>query len=101
MGRWAQRQRGGGGITPLNRMIEARISGLAEITVTYLAAINAAALDVDSFITLPGTFDCTGIAAFTTRQIKLTFTDAVTAQTSLSYSGSTPGIQTPQTILLI
>ena len=88
----------GGGITPLNRMIAASLFAADTVDVEYAAAVSAATFNPAAFESTPSTLVADSIQQLATRRIRLTFTDDVNLDTNLVYSGTTPGITTPQTI---
>ena len=98
MGHASQRRRSGGGITPLNHILQATIAGADSANIEYAAPVDASQLIPSSFTSnLSGE---TGISAnnVATRRIILSFTGSIVTDTELLYEGATPGIVTPQTI---
>jgi len=100
MGRWAQRSRGGGGITPLNAILKAFIFDADVEDLTYQHNVDASTLVPAAFVSNPSTRNPTTIAQVTPRKVRLQYPDAIDADTTVTYSGATGGIRTPQTIAI-
>lgn len=100
MGRWAQRSRAGGGVTPLNFMISGRRADNFNWRITYASAVDAAALSPAAFTTNAGGVTTSLITQIGTREINIIWDDTTTGEVSVTYNGVTPGIQTPQTLVV-
>lgn len=98
MGRWSQRRLAGGGITPLNHIIDANNLGGFNATAEYQSNVNAAVFNGDEFLSQPSGTVSNLVVQTSTRTVTITFDDPMGADTSLAYSGTVPGILTPQTI---
>ena len=98
MGRWSQRKRRGGGVNELNYITHIQDVGGDSATFDYRFAINGPLLNAASFESNPSAAVGISIIQNTPTQIVITFNDPIAGDTSVTYSGSTPGIRTPQTI---
>jgi len=101
MGRWAHRKRTGGGFPLQNFIIDATISNgpNGEGAFAYQFAIDAFAFDMATFESAPS--GAVGQIAFQLgpRLLGIVFDGPITGDTSVTYTGSTPGFTTPQTIV--
>lgn len=101
MGRWAQRRRAGGGpnLDVEISMISAETGGsLEEILITYSSDVTAGNFDAGDFTSLPSNETGDNLAQGGSDQLIVAFLNPVDTDTSLNYAGSSPGIQSPQTI---
>lgn len=98
MGRWAQRRRGGGGIRDINKMIAAEVTAPDTELVTYAYAVSASALDATTFHSQPSNEEGIDVFQNGANGIRIVYGNDVSLDTFLSYTGSTPGILTPQQI---
>lgn len=106
MGRWAQRRRTGGGPAALTPSTLGQLV-LAERdadTVSVHAVWSAPVTDTDfvgsDFETLPGNITIATITQDGANGLLLEFVAPVTLEATLSYTGSAPGIITPDSIAL-
>lgn len=96
MGRWAQRHRSGGGYS-LNFIVVALIDGDDSIEVDYLKAVTAANFD-------PADFDYgesgspVSVTQLDTLKLRLTFSENIDSAQTLTFTGVSPNILSPQTI---
>lgn len=100
MGRWAQRRRGGGGPNPLNQIISASIQGPVLIEAVYAAPVDGAGFDVAVFESDPSAEQSSSYSIGPSTTLQIFFDFSVIGDTSLTYSGTTPGILSPQTVPL-
>lgn len=100
MGRWAQRSRAGGGVTPLNAMQSGRRVDNFNWRITYAAAIDAAELAAGQFISDPSGVTVSSITQIGPREVAIQWDDTTTAETGIEYTGDTPGVLTPQTLIV-
>jgi hypothetical protein len=98
MGRWAQRTRGGGGINALNQITFVVQSAIAKEEISYEHAVDASQLVAAEFTSNPSGETGVSMIQSSPTVIEVTFTSDVGGDTELVYTGSTPGIQTPQTV---
>lgn len=81
-------------------MIIAQKGGGDIEVVTYNAAIDATSFAFTDFLTLPANEFPTGIAQDGPEGLQLQYSSDISSDATLTYSGDTPGIVTPQTIAL-
>jgi hypothetical protein len=98
MGRWAQRTRSGGGITPLNFITTALAGGGVTIIINYSRPVDGSQLDQSAFTAEPEGEVANNLTQFDEHGIELQFPDDIAPGGTLVYDGSTPGILTPQTV---
>jgi len=98
MGHASQRRRSGGGVTPLNHIVDAIIAGADSANLEYASPIDASQLDPSSFVSNPSSETGNSANNVAPRRIIITFSGPVVTDTELLYEGETPGIVTPQTI---
>lgn len=98
MGRWAQRTRGGGGVTPLNLIVYVKQTGDFTQAITYQRPISRAALNPTAFQSQPTGELSTGLVQDSPRQVTATFDVETIGDVTLTYTGTTPGVLTPQTV---
>lgn len=98
MGRWSQRRLAGGGVTPLNEIITAHISAPTKIDLTYSAAISASSISGGNFVSNPSSEQDISILQLGTRSVRLTMSGNIEADTTIDWTGATPGVLTPQTV---
>lgn len=103
MGRWSQRRRAGGGppsFTAENRIIEAVLTSIDVLDLTYAATVDASVFNLANFTTLPGG---TNPATFTTldaTHFQLNFGVDISSDTTLEYDGVIPGFESPQDVTI-
>ncbi len=100
MGRWAQRQRGGGGTALINSVVLATFVDGNHIRVTYASSVLATALSPGSFIYNPDADPFTAIAQFSPNALTLTYPAGLTAGETVTYSSPLAGFRSPQTFLI-
>lgn len=71
-----------------------------ELAVTYSGNIDATTFTASDFEADPGNESANAVFQATDNSIGLTFAIDISGATTLTYSGSAPGIQSPQTIAL-
>lgn len=99
MGRWAQRKRTGGGAPVLNYMVDA-VKGTDFLsTAEYQNAVDATQLDDVTFVSTPSATPGLAVDQNGTHEIVITWDANTAGDTGITYTGVTPGIVTPQTIL--
>lgn len=98
MGRWSQSRRSGGGVVTLNEMVEGLIDDSTTLTVVYLLPVTAAQFSPSDFNSSPGSATCTQVNQQSVNELQLVWSGSILSDTSLTYSGDTPGVRTPQTI---
>lgn len=81
-------------------MTNATVTGRATQDVTYNWPVAAASLTADAFTSNPSGEPASEALNEFANVITLFFGGDVSADTSLTYTGSTPGLLTPQTIPL-
>jgi hypothetical protein len=79
-------------------MIQARRVSLTEVKIDYSAAIDAFGFTAADFVSSPSDLHADFRFEIEPRQLGLVFPDDVTADATITYSGSLPGITHPQTI---
>lgn len=100
MGRWAQRTRGSGSISPLISMQNVSIQGSGQdaIFVVYNGAPNAGTFNAADFSTDgPGAVGI-AVSQLTINSIRVDLDMAATGATNFTYSGTLPSVVHPQTI---
>lgn len=100
MGRWAQRTRGGGGINALNHITSARYGAIEIRRLTYREAVDATQLDATKFASGPSGITGIGITQIDPHTIDVEMSSDIGTDTSVTYTGTTPGVQTPQTVTI-
>lgn len=101
MGRWAQRRRGAGGGGTAETFIVITTNhkdSFTQSTVTYSANVNSGDFAAADFVANPFGGSVTGVAQGASNQLVLTWDD-IENETSLTFSGLVPNIETPQTVL--
>jgi len=98
MGQWSHRRRRGGGASPLNFIIDARIISPTFSQATYLYPVDANSFDPNTFSSEPSHSQVDVLDQLDTRTIEFQWLDNIAADATLFYFGATPGIVTPQTI---
>jgi len=99
MGRWAQRKRAGGGGESLNYITNVHsVPGIDTLQVTYHAPVDPDALDPAAFQSIPSASFGQGKAPNSETQVEIFYGDDISADTTLDYDGTTPGLLTPQTV---
>jgi len=97
VGRWAQRQRTGGGFS-LNFITRAEITGSDTVIVTYISGLNIDALTPGMFESFGSTSIADTISPAGINQIMLSFPSPTDSDVLLSYGGVVPSILGPQSI---
>lgn len=99
MGRWAQRTRGGGSVTTPNQIISAVISGSGQdqVELTYLYNITAIILTGADFTSNASGEVGQSVAQNLPNSVLVQFLVDLTGDTSITYSGTVPGLLHPQT----
>lgn len=105
MGRWSQRRHAGGGPPlpmsgPLAEMIEATGGGPGKLNLTYDTDVDGPSFIAGDFVTAPLGLIATSIDVIGPVNIHLHFVGSPGDELSLTYSGSVPGVLTPQTIAI-
>jgi len=98
MGRWAQRRRTGGGPpagAALITITEAEVTDTTEILVSFSANVNAGDFDPTDFTTQPSNATGTVFGAAGANYINTYFDHDITADTTITYNGTAPGVQSP------
>ena len=98
MGRWAQRQRGGGGGAGTNFIVSAHKSGVDTVEVTYQQAIAIGNLIADTFVSDPSNEVGTVLTQVSAKVIEVDFDINISTDTTLSYVGENPNVKHPQTV---
>lgn len=80
-------------------MLSAKLGTFAdEIDVTYLRSMSATDLSAAAFEALPNGNLGDSIVQVSAREVTIAFGIDVTTNTTLEYTGTTPGVLTPQTV---
>jgi len=100
MGRWAQRSRGGGGISTPIEMIDVSIQGSGQdaIFVDYSGGVNANVFDPADFSSSPSGAVGVAVSQNSIRQLRVDLDMTALGDTDFTYSGTLPSIVHPQTI---
>jgi len=98
MGRWSQAKRASGPVTLINFITEAVDNTTLLIDLTYQSSVAAGSFAAASFVSNPSAFVAQTVAQVSSRVIRISFLGSIAADTSLTYSGTVPGILTPQTV---
>lgn len=101
MGRWAQRERAGGGATPASSPISITLAvydAFFSVTLTYSADINVADFAAADFISQPSGINPIIVAQGTSSELVLTLDAGSLGDTSIDYAGAAPNVLTPQSI---
>jgi len=99
MGRWAQRRRSGGSpSTPNNEILTAAITQSNVATLTYARVMDAGDLTASDFESNDSEETGTGFVQVSSNVVDLAFTGSIGADSSVTYTGTTPGFRTPQTV---
>jgi hypothetical protein len=97
MGRWAQRTRGGGGINAINYIVGLGAASSGSMYVQYANAIDASQLLMGDFFFNPTGEFADSLVQLDSHRIEVTIAGLINSENEVIYTGSTPGIQTPQT----
>jgi len=95
MGRWAQRSRRGGGPHLENFIVGARLVGSLSLRVYYAKDVDASQLVANTFESLPSGESGDFTQQVAPREVEVVLVGDATGDTSMIYTGTTPGIQTP------
>lgn len=98
MGRWAQRNRAGGG-NSINFLMSAMQSGTDTADARFLLPVSVSDFNATDFI-LVGVANCTMIAQADSHTLRCTFDDDVTPGDQFRYAGDTPGVISPTEVLV-
>lgn len=98
MGRWAQRRRTGGGPSILNYITDAVQQTATTIILTYAYPIDATELIPVDFESSPSGAIGDTITQLTNDTIQLDLDASSAGDDEIQYSGSTPGVRTPQQV---
>lgn len=99
MGRWAQRQRGGGGRgVVLTEMAAADLATESLVDVGYTAPIDVADFSPADFQSMPSATVGFNISQINPSVLEIDFSSDVSTDTSIEYSGTAPQVLSPQTI---
>lgn len=100
MGRWAQRQRSGGGVNQPITIINVQRVGTLQLHVTFSKPV-----DYNNFLTSAFTVEPLGIqqdavGPVSADTIGLLYGTNITAQTEVTFTGSVANVVSPQTVPL-
>lgn len=95
MGRWAQRTRAGGGKSGLTVLVYAHKIPTDTITVAWSDVVKAATFSPSNFASAPSNITCTDIAQTAPNRLSLQMDDDISAETSINYIGTAPGVKSP------
>jgi hypothetical protein len=98
MGQWATRRRRGGGPLTLNYITRAQKAGGIQILLTYANDVSAAAVQSEQFESTPSGQTQVTVDQPTIRTLSLNMNGDVSADTTVTYSGTVQGFLTPQSI---
>jgi hypothetical protein len=102
MGRWAQRRRNGGGPPPPGAelvSIEAAVIDDSEtVIVTYDSSVTATGFDAAAFESEPSGETGVSVSQLSANELTLNMSGSVTGDATLVYTGTKPGITTPQSV---
>ena len=96
MGRRAQAKRVSTGTQPENYFHAAFLTPPQTVQLQYAYAIDAASLSAPAFLSNPSGQQGESILQVNTTTIDITLVDDATGDDEIQYSGTTPGIMTPQ-----
>jgi hypothetical protein len=103
MGRWAQRRIRGGGTNPAATLIEISTAASDDdsiVIATYTGSIDATNFANGDFTSQPSGAASVAILQDSPNSLEIDFNPAtITGDTFIQYSGTTPGVLTPQTVL--
>lgn len=101
MGRWAQRRRAGGGpSTAPTQIILAQLSGTDFVELTYNRTVNVADFSELNFTTNTAV-TAVGVGQTATNKLIVDFGEDISGAGSLTYTGTTPAVISPQTIAIV
>lgn len=100
MGRWAQRQRAGGGPPQLNLIIDALDLGADVVRISYRFPIDASELLVADFSAEPTGVPMQNLTQETPTTITIEGTAPISGENAILYLGTYPGLETPQQVPL-
>lgn len=98
MGRWAQRQRTGGGINTPVFIVSAEVFDAHTILLRYNRNIEDFDWQSNMFDTFPGGHIPLGPVATEPDLLELDFSPDISGQTKINFTGSLPNVLTPQTL---
>lgn len=81
-------------------MTSAEVLGPNDIGAVYSANIDATDFNAADFETLPSNFGATAVSQGDANILNVSFGDNISAETSLHYTGATPGVLSPQEVPL-
>jgi len=99
MGRWAQARRRGGGPPILNYITRAQPVAADRVRLHYRSIVSETDFTPTDFTSEPAGTPGDAIVQVGPTLLDLTLLGTVGADTELLYSGATPGVVTPQTVL--
>lgn len=100
MGRWAQRQRGGGGINTPLFMLTAAENDVDEVLVTFSGPVVAAAFTGFPFTSNPSGFNSNSVTQSGTDTLLVGLSGDITTDTTFTYNGSVANTAFPATVTL-
>jgi hypothetical protein len=98
MGRWAQRQRGGGGINQPIAILSATIADSTHAHAQFSRAVVAAEFNGFFFQSDPSSEVGQSVSQISAQVLEIEFAGDITSDTDLIYSGSVANVITPQTV---
>lgn len=100
MGRWAQRQRQGGTVPPINYMVSAQIggSGQDQVTVQFSRPVSALVFNPASFQSLTSGEVANSVVQAGAYGILVTFSASLAGDAQLQYGAALTGFNFPQVI---
>lgn len=100
MGRWAQRQRAGGGPPiggPLAEIVSANILTVNEIAVAWAVDVDPGDLTATDFTSNPSGEVADSMFPLSSTSFQVQFLLAIDTDASVTYTGSAPGLKSPDT----
>lgn len=99
MGRWSQRRKRGGGVPLVNFMTAIQFVDNFNTLATYQYPIAANSLSPAAFLSDPSGAGTSLITQVDQRTVNIVWDDTTAGDTTVTYSGTTPQVQSPQVIL--
>lgn len=100
MGRWAQRQRTGGGINTPIQIVSVDREGAYTLRLHYNRDINDVPFDPTMFSTFPGAEIADTVGVDSETDLEVTFLHSVAGDTKLTFEGAIANVVSPQTVNL-
>lgn len=103
MGRWSQRRLAGGGpqsFTEENRILEAVLTSVDVIDLTYASAVDSSLFSPSNFTALPSGSTATTFTVLDATHFQLNFSVDISTDSTLEYDGSVPGFESPQDVTI-